>query len=217
MGWYASSLLFSPRFEHDDFRSTLSKIVYHVVVPLDTHDIYAKRNMASISPTVTINISHTPGKVENVCIGADCSPKEILIYTELLKKFCDVFTWSYEEMLGIDPRIIEHELKTYPDAKPVRKWLRVVNPRKAPAIKAEVEKLLNVSLIYPVPFTEWVSNHVPVNKNQGTVRVWMDFRDLNKSCPKDNFLTPFIDQILDKCAGSEVFSFMDGFSGYNQI
>jgi hypothetical protein len=43
------------------------------------------------------------------------------------------------------------------------------------------------------------------------------FSDLNKACPKDNFPTPFIDQILDECAGSEVFSFMDGFSGYNQI
>jgi hypothetical protein len=45
----------------------------------------------------------------------------------------------------------------------------------------------------------------------------MDFRDLNKACLKDNFPTPFIDQILDECVGSEVFSFMDGFSGYNQI
>jgi hypothetical protein len=45
----------------------------------------------------------------------------------------------------------------------------------------------------------------------------MDFHDLNKACPKDNFLTPFIDQILDECAGSEVFYFMDGFSRYNQI
>ena len=44
-----------------------------------------------------------------------------------------------------------------------------------------------------------------------------DFCDLNRACPKDNFPTPFIDQILDECAGSEVFSFMDGFSGYNQI
>ena len=40
---------------------------------------------------------------------------------------------------------------------------------------------------------------------------------MNHACPKDNFPTPFIDQILDECAGSEVFSFMDGFSGYNQI
>jgi hypothetical protein len=45
----------------------------------------------------------------------------------------------------------------------------------------------------------------------------MDFRDLNKACLKDNFPTPFIDQIVDECAGCEVFSFMDGFSGYNQI
>jgi hypothetical protein len=43
------------------------------------------------------------------------------------------------------------------------------------------------------------------------------FHDLNKACPKDNFPTPFIDHILDECVGSEVFSFMDGFSGYNQI
>ena len=45
----------------------------------------------------------------------------------------------------------------------------------------------------------------------------MDFRDLHKACPKDNFLTPFIDHILDECMGSEVFSFMGGFLGYNQI
>jgi hypothetical protein len=45
----------------------------------------------------------------------------------------------------------------------------------------------------------------------------MYFHDLNTVCPKDNFPTPFIDQILDECAGSEVFSFMDRFSGYNQI
>jgi hypothetical protein len=45
----------------------------------------------------------------------------------------------------------------------------------------------------------------------------MDFRDLKKACPKENFSTPFIDQILDECAGSEVFYFMDEFLGYNQV
>jgi hypothetical protein len=62
-----------------------------------------------------------------------------------------------------------------------------------------------------------VSNPVPVNKKQGTIHVCMDFHDLNKACPKDNFPTPFIDQIVDECTGCEDFSFMDGFSGYNQI
>jgi hypothetical protein len=49
------------------------------------------------------------------------------------------------------------------------------------------------------------------------IHVCMDFRDLNKACPKDKFPTMFIDQIVDECGGYEVFSFMDGFSGYNQI
>jgi hypothetical protein len=96
----------------------------------------------------------------------DCSPKEILVYIELFKKFRDVFAWSYEEMPRIDPRIFKHEIKMYPDCKPVQKRLRAVNPRKAPAIKAEVEKLLNAGFIYSVPLTEWVSNHIPVDKKK---------------------------------------------------
>ena len=92
-----------------------------------------------------------------------------------------------------------------------------VNPRKAPAIKADIEKLLKASFIYPVPLTEWVSSPVPVDKNHRAICICTDFYDLNRACPKDNFPTPFIDQILDECAGSEVFSFMDGFFRYNQI
>jgi hypothetical protein len=65
----------------------LSEIVGHVVVPLDTHCIYDEGNMASIYPTIMINISRTPGKVENVNIDADCSPEEILIYTDFFKEF----------------------------------------------------------------------------------------------------------------------------------
>ena len=67
-------------------------------------------------------------------------------------------------MLGIDPRIVKHEIKTYPDAKPVQQCLHAMNPRKAPAIKAEIEKLLKASFIYPDPLMEWVSNPVLVDK-----------------------------------------------------
>jgi hypothetical protein len=112
---------------------------------------------------------------------------------------------------------VEHDIRTYPYAKLVQQCLRDVNPPKASAIKAEVEKLLNADFIYPVPLTEWVSNHVPLNKKKGNIHVCMEFRYLNKACPKYNFLTPFIKKILDECAGRDVFSFMDGFSGYKQI
>ena len=64
---------------------------------------------------------------------------------------------------------------------------------------------------------EWVSNIVPVAKKQGIIRVCIDFRDLNKACPKDNFPTPHIDQIIDNYTRSVIFSCIDGFFGYNQI
>ena len=108
-------------------------------------------------------------------------------------------------MLGIDPSIVVHEIKTYPDAKPVYQKLRRVHSRKATAIKEEVEKLLRADFIYPVPLTEWVSNIVFVNKKQGTIRVCIDFRDLNQACPKDNFPTPYIDQIINNYVGSVFF------------
>ena len=91
-------------------------------------------------------------------------------------------------MPGIDPSIVVHKIKTYPTTKPMRKKLRQFHPRKATTIKAEIEKLLKAGFIYPVPLMEWVSNIVHVNKKQGTIRVCIDFRDLNKACPKDNFL-----------------------------
>jgi hypothetical protein len=65
------------RIEQDDFRSTLSEMVGHTMVPLDMHGIYVEGNMASISPTITIDISRIPGKVENVYIDTNCSPEEI--------------------------------------------------------------------------------------------------------------------------------------------
>ena len=80
-----------------------------------------------------------------------------------------------------------------------------------------MEKLLKAGFIYPIALTEWVSNPVPIDKKQGTIHVCADFRDLNKAYLKENYPMPFLDQIIDACMGSEVFSLMDGFSGYNQI
>ena len=80
-----------------------------------------------------------------------------------------MFAWYYEEIPGIDPSIVQHEIKTYENAKPVRQKLRPINPRKAAAIKAEVEKLLKAGFIFPVPLTEWVSNPIPVDKKQGRI------------------------------------------------
>ena len=121
-------------------------------------------NMENISPMIPINISRDPGRIENVYVGEKCSHDEIQEHIELFKEFQDIFAWYYEEIPGINPRIVEHEIKTYPNAKLVWQRLHAMNPRKAPAIKAEIEKLLKASFIYPIPLMDWVWNPVPMDK-----------------------------------------------------
>ena len=58
---------------------------------------------------------------------------------------------------------------------------------------------------------------VPVMKKNGDIRICIDFINLNKACQKDNFPLPTMEKILQKVAGSKLMSFLDGFSGYNQI
>ena len=78
--------------------------------PLQREGMFVEGNMANVSATIPINIFVNPDVVENIHIGANCSPEEIAIYTALFKESRDVFSWSYEETLGIDPLIVEHEI-----------------------------------------------------------------------------------------------------------
>ena len=78
-----------------------------------------------------------------------------------------MFALSYDEMPIIHHRIFEHEIKMYPNDKHVRQCLRMMNPRKAPAIKAKTKKSLKARFIYPYLLTEWASNPIYVNKKHG--------------------------------------------------
>jgi hypothetical protein len=92
------------------------------------HDVLSEGNLGNIYATIPIDISVKLGIVENIHIGASCSPDEIQTYTTLFKEFCDIFAWSYEEIPGIDLNIIIHEIKTYPEAKLVQQKLHPVHP-----------------------------------------------------------------------------------------
>ena len=81
----------------------------------------------------------------------------------------------------------------------------------------EVEKLLKVGSITEVSYPHWLANPVVVIKKNGKWRVCVDFTELNKACPKDSFPLPHIDRLIEATAGNELLSFMDAFSGYNQI
>ncbi len=64
---------------------------------------------------------------------------------------------------------------------------------------------------------DWLSNVVVVKKKNEKWRVCIDFTNLNKACPKDSFPLPKIDQLVDVTASYERMSFLDAYSGYNQI
>ena len=66
-------------------------------------------------------------------------------------------------------------------------------------------------------YSEWLVKVVPVPKKDGRVKICVDYRDLKKACPKEDFPLPHIDVLIDNSATCVMYSFMDGFSGYNQI
>ena len=141
--------------------------------------------------------------------------KSLLI--QFLRQNRDVFAWKQVDMGGIDPTVITHGLNTSPSFKPVKQKRRSFAPERLKSINEEVSKLLQVGAIREVEYPEWLANVVLVKKENGKWRLCIDFTDINKACPKDSFPLPRIDLIMDATVGHELLSFMDAFSGYNQI
>ena len=93
-----------------------------------------------------------------------------------------------------------------------------MNPSLKEVVKEELQKLLTVGFIYPISDSKWVSPLVVVPKKViGKWRICLEFRELKKYTLKDYFPLPFIYQVLDTLSGKPYFSFLDGYSGYNQI
>ncbi|KAK8517059.1 hypothetical protein V6N13_092337 [Hibiscus sabdariffa] len=166
--------------------------------------------------------------LEMVNLGNENEKKEVKIGTcitaktrrdliELLFEFKDVFAWSYQDMPGLNTDMVVHKLPIKEGCKPVQQKLRRMRPDVLLKIKEEIKKQFDAGFLCTVKYPEWVANIVPVPKKDGKVRMCVDYRDLNKASPKDNFPLPHIDTLVDNAAKHSLFSFMDGFSGYNQI
>ena len=109
-------------------------------------------------------------------------------------------------MLGILREVIEHALKIRPGSKPVKRHLRRLDKGKHRAIDEEIMKLLAVGFIQEVYHLEWLANPIVVRKKNGKWRMCVDYTGLNKACPKDPFLLPRIDQVVDSTSGCEPFA-----------
>ena len=120
-------------------------------------------------------------------------------------------------MPGLDLGLVVHSLNVDLGTKPVIQPARIFHTEIEDQITREVKKLLAINFIKPIQHPKWLSNIVPVKKKNDQIQCCMDFRNLNKACPKDEFHLPNIDLLVDSTIGSSMFSFMDGYSGYNQI
>ena len=158
-----------------------------------------------------------PYQPREIRICSSLSPDERSRLIDLLMSYVDVFAWSCEDMQGLDSSIVQLYLPILPHARSVKQKLRRLHPRWSLQVKEEIQKQLSVGFLSVVEYPEWPANVVPIPKKDGKVRVYVNFRDLNKASPKDDFPLPFINMLVDSIAGHSMLSFMDGFSRYNQI
>jgi hypothetical protein len=84
-------------------------------------------------------------------------------------------------------------------------------------VKKEIEKMLEAGFIRPCRYAEWISSIVLIQKKDGRWRVYVDFRDLNRATPKDEYPMHVVETLINAAAGNKIMSFMDGNAGYNQI
>ncbi|KAG9453545.1 hypothetical protein H6P81_006449 [Aristolochia fimbriata] len=178
--------------------------------------IFEEGGQATIDQLKKVNLG-TKDDPRPTFLSASLSVTEETDYMSLLNEYKDVFAWSYTEMPGLDPTVAIHKLAIKSGVKPIKQSQRRFRPELVPEIEKEVDKLLKADFIREVKYPSWIANIVPVKKKNGQIRVCVDFRDLNKACPKDDFPLPITELMVDATTGHEALSFMDGSSGYNQI
>ncbi|RVW63915.1 Retrovirus-related Pol polyprotein from transposon 297 [Vitis vinifera] len=154
---------------------------------------------------------------------------------EVLKRCKKAIGWQISDLKGISPLVCTHHIYMEEEAKPIRQLQRRLNPHLQEVVRAEVLKLLQAGIIYPISDSPWVSPTQVVPKKSGITvvqnekgeeittrltsgwRVCIDYRKLNAVTRKDHFPLPFIDQVLERVSGHPFYCFLDGYSGYFQI
>jgi ribonuclease HI len=152
-----------------------------------------------------------------VKIGKTTPIEERVEIVKLLKEYRDVLAFSYDELKVYREDVIQHVIPLKEETKPFRQKLRQMNPKLAPLVQQELQKMLEAGIIAQTRHSSWCSNLVVARKKNGKIRICIDFRNLNIACTKDHYPLPKMETLLQRVTGSGMISMLDGFSGYNQI
>ncbi|XP_071916252.1 uncharacterized protein [Coffea arabica] len=149
--------------------------------------------------------------------GAGLSELTRKALESLLEEYAEIFAWSADDMPRVPPELAVHKLHVDPSIRPVKQKKRHFAPERNEVVKEEVGKLLEAKIVKEIYYPTWLANPVLVKKEDRAWRMCVDFTDLNKTCPKDCYPLPRIDQLVDSTTGYEIFCFLDAFKGYHQI
>jgi hypothetical protein len=120
-------------------------------------------------------------------------------------------------MPGLSHDLVEHWLPIKTGFRPYKPHAMRYNSLMYDWIKEEIDLLLKAKFTRPCRYAEWVSNIVPVEKKGSSkIRVFIDFRNLNRATSKDEYPIPIADMLINDASGHKVISFFDGNAGYNQ-
>nr|GEV80962.1 reverse transcriptase domain-containing protein [Tanacetum cinerariifolium] len=120
-------------------------------------------------------------------------------------------------MTGVSRHIAEHRLNIHKGCLPFRQKKRGQALKRNKVIYEEVEKLVGTGIMKEVHYHSWLSNPEMVKKHEGGCRMCVDFKDLNKACPKDSYSLPEIDWKVESLCGYPFKCFMDAYKGYHKV
>ena len=177
---------------------------------------FENREKPNLEETEVVNLGgHDEVKETRISVHLTEAQKRELI--RLLREYIDVFAWSYDDMPGLSTNIVSHKLPINPEFDPVKQKMRKFKPDLSLRIKEEVTKQIQSKVVEVTKYPTWLANIVSVPKKDGKIRIYVDYRDLNRASPKDNFPLPNIHILIDNCAKHEMQSFVDCFARYHQI
>ena len=162
----------------------------------------------------------TPLELPNghtIKLGTRLESEQREVITPTIVAKLDLFAWSAADLPGVDPQVASHKLSIYKEARYVSQKKCKLGEERRLATKVEADKLLNTGFIKEAHYTTWLSNVVLVKKANGKWRMCVYYTDLNKACPRDAYPLPNIDRVVDDVVDNKVLSFLDAYSGYNQI
>ncbi|GJW29604.1 hypothetical protein Tco_0046479 [Tanacetum coccineum] len=163
---------------------------------------------------VAINLEYPK---QTVMIGSTLTEEGRNKLCNLLQQNLDIYAWKPANMTGVPRHIAEHRLNIREGCSPVRQKKRGQAADRNQAIQEEVGKLVAAGIMKEVQYHDWLSNPVMVKKHDDSWRMCVNFKDLNKACPKDGYPLPEIDWKVESLCGFPFKCFLVTYKGYHQI